>query len=187
MIIINDKKYEYNLIRVNKESFESNKYSKKEKLELQHEINLLIEEKEKEDIKYIEEILKERLVIWFKFFFARIILQRYCNIPSGLLVVKLEDYSMRMITEVYNDKKLINISKNQNDGSSKSFNKDGLVNLFLYTFNAYLLGRKTRVLSDLDFNINTISDSASSYDEDVIKMVKDMENEIREYNKSQEK
>ena len=63
-------------------------------------------------------------MIWFKFYFARLILQRYCNIPAGLLVVKLEDYSMRMITEVYNDKKLVNISKNQNDGSSESFNCD---------------------------------------------------------------
>ena len=123
------------------------------------------------------------LLVWFKFFFTRLILQRYCNIPAGLLVVKLEDYSTRMITEVYNDKKLINISRNQNDGSSKSFNGDGLVNLFLFTWNAFLHGRKIKVLQSLEFNINTISDAQNLYDDDIEMLVKNMEKEIKDANK----
>ena len=90
-----------------------------------------------------------------------------------------------MITEVYNDKKLINISRNQNDGSSKSFNGDGLVNLFLFTFNAFLYGRKTKVLQDLEFNINTISDSASAFDDEIKEIVSNMEKEVADYNASQ--
>lgn len=178
-MIINDKKYDYNLLGITKENLKSNKYSKKELKELNEELQEIREAKEKENIPFIENILKERLVIWFKFYFTRLILQRYCNIPAGLLVVKIEDYSMRMITEVYNDKKLINISRNQNDGSSESFNGDGLVNLFLFVWNAFLYGRKTKVTQDLEFNINTISDASNMYDDDVSMLVKNMESEIK--------
>lgn len=182
-MIINDTKYEYNLLGITKENMEGRKYSKKELKELNIELEKIKEAKEKEDIVYIESILKERLLVWFKFFFTRLILQRYCNIPAGLLVVKLEDYSTRMITEVYNDKKLINISRNQNDGSSKSFNGDGLVNLFLFTWNAFLHGRKIKVLQSLEFNINTISDAQNLYDDDIEMLVKNMEKEIKDANK----
>ena len=182
-MIINDTKYEYNLLGITKENMEGRKYSKKELKELNIELEKIKEAKEKEDIVYIESILKERLLVWFKFFFTRLILQRYCNIPAGLLVVKLEDYSTRMITEVYNDKKLINISRNQNDGSSKSFNGDGLVNLFLFTWNAFLHGRKIKVLQSLEFNINTISDAQNLYDDDIEMLVKNMEIEIKDANK----
>ena len=178
-MIINDKKYDYNLLGITKENLMSNKYSKKELKELNEELQEIREAKEKENIPFIENILKERLVIWFKFYFTRLILQRYCNILAGLLVVKIEDYSMRMITEVYNDKKLINISRNQNDGSSESFNGDGLVNLFLFVWNAFLYGRKTKVTQDLEFNINTISDASNMYDDDVSMLVKNMESEIK--------
>lgn len=178
-MIINDKKYDYNLLGITKENLMSNKYSKKELKELNEELQEIREAKEKENIPFIENILKERLVIWFKFYFTRLILQRYCNIPAGLLVVKIEDYSMRMITEVYNDKKLINISRNQNDGSSESFNGDGLVNLFLFVWNAFLYGRKIKVTQDLEFNINTISDASNMYDDDVSMLVKNMESEIK--------
>ena len=92
-----------------------NKYSKEQKAKLITEKKKIEEALEKDDLAYIQNLLKERLVIWFKFFFARVILQRYCNIPAGLLVVKFEDYSSRMITECYLDKKLINIGRQQND------------------------------------------------------------------------
>ena len=111
------------------------------------------------------------------------ILQRYCNIPAGLLVVKFEDYSSRMITECYLDKKLINIGRQQNDGSSTSFKGDGLVNLFLFVWNTYLYGRKVKVMNDIEFNINTVSDTVSLFDEEVLNIVKNMENEINEHEK----
>ncbi|WP_323590947.1 hypothetical protein [Aliarcobacter butzleri] len=57
-----------------------------------------------------------------------------------------------MITKCYLDKKLINIGKQQKDGISTSFKGDGLVNLFLFDFNAYLFGRKVKVLSDIELN-----------------------------------
>lgn len=181
-MIVNDKKYEYNLLGITKDDLENGRYSKSELKELRIELNAIREARDNEDTVFIENLLKERLVVWFKFYFTRTILQRYCNIPAGLLVVKIEDYSMRMITEVYNDKKLVNISRNQNDGSSKSFNGDGLVNLFLFTWNAFLYGRKIKVLQDVEFNINTISDTSNMYDDDVNVLVKNMEDEIQNKN-----
>ena len=111
-------------------------------------------------------------------------LQRYCNIPCGLLVVKLSDYSFRMIAEAYDDKKLINITANQNDGSSSSFKGDGLVNLFLYTWNAFLYSRKTKLLQEIEFNLNTTSDTSNLYDKDISNIISNMEKEISENNKS---
>ena len=152
------------------------------KAKLKNEIIKIEEAIKKEDVIFIQKLLKERLVIWFKFFFARTILQRYCNIPAGLLVVKFEDYSSRMITECYSDKKLINIGRQQNDGSSASFKGDGLVNLFLYTWNSFLYGRKVKVLGEVEFNINTTSDPSSLYDDEVLSIVKNMEQEIADQN-----
>ena len=182
-LTINDKLFINNIIGVTEQDLKSNKYSKEEKIKIKNEMKKVQNALEKDDLGFIQEILKERLVIWFKFFFARLILQRYCNIPAGLLVVKFEDYSSRMITECYLDKKLINIGRQKNDGSSTSFKGDGLVNLFLFTWNAFLHGRKVKILNDIEFNINTVSDPSSIFDDDVLAIVKNMENEIEEHKK----
>lgn len=179
-LTVNDKLFVYNMIGVTEKDLNSNKYSNKEKKILKDEINKIEEALKNDDLNFIQNLIKERLVIWFKFFFARLILQRYCNIPAGLLVVKLEDYSSRMITECYLDKKLINIGRQKNDGSSASFKGDGLVNLFLFTWNSFLHGRKAKVLNDIEFNINTVSDPVSLFDDDVLNIVKNMEQEISE-------
>ena len=182
-LTINDKLFINNIIGVTEQDLKSNKYSKEEKIKIKNEMKKVQNALEKDDLGFIQEILKERLVIWFKFFFARLILQRYCNIPAGLLVVKFEDYSSRMITECYLDKKLINIGRQKNDGSSTSFKGDGLVNLFLFTWNAFLHGRKVKILNDIEFNINTVSDPSSIFDDDVLAIIKNMENEIEEHKK----
>ena len=180
---VNDKLFVCNILGVTEKDFKSNKYSKEQKAKLITEKKKIEEALNNDDLSYIQNLLKERLTIWFKFFFARVLLQRYCNIPAGLLVVKFEDYSSRMITECYLDKKLINIGRQKNDGSSTSFKGDGLVNLFLFVWNAYLFGRKVKVLNDIEFNINTVSDTVSLFDEEVLSIVKNMENEIKEHKK----
>ena len=182
-LTVNDKLFVWNILGVTEKDFKSNKYSKEQKAKLITEKKKIEEALNNDDLSYIQNLLKERLVIWFKFFFARVILQRYCNIPAGLLVVKFEDYSSRMITECYLDKKLINIGRQQNDGSSTSFKGDGLVNLFLFVWNTYLYGRKVKVMNDIEFNINTVSDTVSLFDEEVLNIVKNMENEIKEHEK----
>lgn len=182
-MIVADRKFIYNAIGIRKEDLTNGRFTKQELIEIKKEIQLLEEAKEKNDSLAIENYLKEKLIVWFKFFLARTMLQRYTNIPSGLLVVKIEDYSMRMITEVYNDKKLVNISRNQNDGLSDSFNGDEMVNLFLFLWNAFMYGRKTKLLKDLEFNLNTISDTAKEFDEEVEAIVKNMEMEIKENKK----
>ena len=180
---VNDKLFVWNILGVTEKDFKSNKYSKEQKAKLITEKKKIEEALNNDDLSYIQNLLKERLVIWFKFFFARVLLQRYCNIPAGLLVVKFEDYSSRMITECYLDKKLINIGRQKNDGSSTSFKGDGLVNLFLFVWNTYLYGRKVKVMNDIEFNINTVSDTVSLFDEEVLSIVKNMENEIKEHKK----
>ncbi len=177
-LTVSDKLFAYNIVGVTKKDLESNKYSKEEKKVIREEIKKVELALEKDDLSYIQNLLIERLTIWFKFFFARVILQRYCNIPAGLLVVKFEDYSSRMITECYAYKKLINIGRQQNDGSSSSLKGDGFVNLFLYTWNSFLYGRKAKVFNDIEFNINTISDTISLFDDEVLSIVKNMEKEI---------
>ena len=182
-LTVNDKLFVWNILGVTEKDFKSNKYSKEQKAKLITEKKKIEEALNNDDLSYIQNLLKERLLIWFKFFFARVILQRYCNIPAGLLVVKFEDYSSRMITECYLDKKLINIGRQKNDGSSTSFKGDGLVNLFLFVWNTYLYGRKVKVMNDIEFNINTVSDTVSLFDEEVLSIVKNMENEIKEHKK----
>ena len=182
-LTVNDKLFVWNILGVTEKDFKSNKYSKEQKAKLITEKKKIEEALNNDDLSYIQNLLKERLIIWFKFFFARVILQRYCNIPAGLLVVKFEDYSSRMITECYLDKKLINIGRQQNDGSSTSFKGDGLVNLFLFVWNTYLYGRKVKVMNDIEFNINTVSDTVSLFDEEVLNIVKNMENENKEHEK----
>ena len=38
-------------------------------------------------------------------------------------------------------------------------------------------------MNDIEFNINTVSDTVSLFDEDVLNIVKNMENEIKEHEK----
>ncbi|WP_434246953.1 hypothetical protein [Aliarcobacter cryaerophilus] len=38
-------------------------------------------------------------------------------------------------------------------------------------------------MNDIEFNINTVSDTVSLFDEEVLNIVKNMENEIKEYEK----
>lgn len=183
-LIINDLNFEAKVCGMGDiDKQDLNKLSKDRLKELKNRVEKLKVAKAEQNTKYIEEVLVERMVIWFKFFFARVLLQRYCNIPADLVVVKLADYSSRMIMEIYTDKKLVNIVKNQNDGQSKSFEGDGLVNLFLYTWNSFLYGRKERILERIEYNINTISDPADEEDKLVLKINQDMKDEIVAYNK----
>ncbi len=72
----------------------------------------------------------------------------------------------------------VGISTQKNDGSSASFKGDGLVNLFLFTWNSFLHGRKAKVLNEIELNINTVSDTVSLFDNEVLDIVKNMETEI---------
>ena len=38
-------------------------------------------------------------------------------------------------------------------------------------------------MNDIEFNINTVSDTVSLFDEEVLNIVKNMENEIKEHEK----
>ncbi|WP_169729055.1 hypothetical protein [Aliarcobacter cibarius] len=53
----------------------------------------------------------------------------------------------------------------------------------MFTWNAFLYGRKVKILNDIEFNINTVSDPSSLFDDDVLAIVKNMEKEIEEHKK----
>ena len=57
------------------------------------------------------------------------------------------------------------------------------MNLFLFTWNAFLYGRKVKILNDIEFNINTVSDPSSLFNDNVLAIVKNMEKEIEEHKK----
>jgi hypothetical protein len=84
--------------------------------------------------KMFKNRLKAVMIGYFRFVVFREILMSYTNIPAGTIVVKLDDYTMRNIVDNYEIESLIDISKNKNDGSSKSFENDILTNIFLLTF-----------------------------------------------------
>lgn len=69
-LTVNDKLFVWNILGVTEKDFKSNKYSKEQKAKLITEKKKIEEALEKDDLAYIQNLLKERLVIWFKFFFA---------------------------------------------------------------------------------------------------------------------
>jgi len=75
--------------------------------------------------------------IYFRFFCFYYIVNQYINLPAGTVVVRMEDYTFRMITEIYDSKVIVAISPQKNDGTSKSFKGDALVNMFLIMWNYY--------------------------------------------------
>jgi len=150
--LINDLKATEKLLSMDNLEHQNIAPEKMEKLKLKNAYyKKLIKENKYEQI---ELILQNKLVVYFKFILSRVILQKYTNIPAGTAVSKIADYTLRMITEVYDVKVLINIDKNKNDGTSESFNGDALVNLFLYTYNHYLYSRREKLLDEIDRAIN---------------------------------
>lgn len=73
-LTVNDKLFVWNILGVTEKDFKSNKYSKEQKAKLISEKKKIEEALNNDDLSYIQNLLKERLVIWFKFFFARVIL-----------------------------------------------------------------------------------------------------------------
>ena len=195
-VFLGDSKFAEKLIGINntdKQKFYNSKDYAEKRLELEKRVEILKKAKAENNLEIIKEEIINKIMIWFKFFMTRLILQRYTNVSNGILVVKIADYTTRMISEIYMEEKIINITQNINDGKSDSFEGDGLTNLFLYMWNAYLHGRNEKVLEQLEFNINTISDSADVDDMNAQKFnnyietekeeaVKKMENDKAKYN-----
>jgi hypothetical protein len=109
-------------------------------------------------------LFKNRLLIvltaQFRFIVSREILQKYTNIPAGLIVVKLDDYTMRMIIDSYRNGGIIDIRKNVNDGSSTSFENDILANLFLLTYHYFNNMSNYTVVEKINIIWNTDIDDA---------------------------
>lgn len=103
----------------------------------------------------IHDLIIEAMMLYFKLVMTRLMLNRYTYIASGIYVSKIADYTTRMIIESYDSKVLVNIAKGKNDGTSKSFESDTLANLFLYSYNVFVYQRRSKVLDDINRNLNT--------------------------------
>lgn len=102
------------------------------KTKKQEEIQAIMSDKQKRH-RYLVFVL----VCYFRFVMFKLIISQYVNFPAGTIVVKLRDYTMRMIIEVFDDNSLINIVKNKNDGGTTTFESDNLANLFLSSLHHY--------------------------------------------------
>ncbi|MDD4969755.1 MAG: hypothetical protein PHT07_10050 [Paludibacter sp.] len=100
-----------------------------------------IRQEQYESIINDEEKLRNYLIFaitcYFRLMLFKMIIGQYVNLPAGVVVVKLRDYTARMITEIFEDHSLVNIIKDKNDGTNTEFESDNLTNLFLASVNHY--------------------------------------------------
>jgi len=94
---------------------------------------------EEEDMPPAE--LIKRIQFIFEVYFRQIaifhIINQYINLPAGTVVVRMDDYTIRMITEIYDETCIVSLVPDKNDGSTEIFNGDSLANLFLISWNYY--------------------------------------------------
>jgi len=95
----------------------------------------------KEGDKLSREELVRRILylfdLYFRFFSLFYIINQYINLPAGTVVVRMSDYTLRMITESYDNECIVSIEERKNDGSTDGFNGDALANMFLVAWNYY--------------------------------------------------
>lgn len=136
-------------------------------LEEEQKQNLI---KYKKNLEEHEEIFKElilnKMVIFFKFIYSRMILQYYTNIPAGSVVVKITDYTLRLIVDHYTSRSFISIDKNRNDGKSLEFQNETLANIFFILFEYFMYKRKEPAIKDLEKEINLNLLTAELQDEE---------------------
>lgn len=77
------------------------------------------------------------LTCYFRFILLKMIIGEYINLPAGTTVVKIRDYTLKMIVETFDDESLVGIVPGKNDGSTLGFNSDNLANVFLASFNHF--------------------------------------------------
>lgn len=77
------------------------------------------------------------IICYFRLMLFKMIIGQYVNLPAGVMVVKIRDYTARMITEIFEDHCLVNVIQDKNDGSNGEFESDNLANLFLASVNHY--------------------------------------------------
>ena len=94
-----------------------------------------------EDYELSKEELMYRVKFIFKIYFrfcaTFYIINQYINLPAGTVVVRMDDYTLRMVIETYENQNIVSIEKNKNDGTTDSFKGDALVNMFLLGWNYY--------------------------------------------------
>lgn len=122
---------------------------------------------EKELIKRLKIIFE----IYFRFLSFFYIVNQYINLPAGTVVVKMKDYSIRMITEIYDNKTIVSIDPGKNDGTNPEFRSDTLVNMFLLAWNYYNYSVDNAFMQRVYkiFNFRDVKVESSDIGESIIK------------------
>lgn len=116
--------------------------------------------------------IKDIMITDFSLVLFKMVIGQFMNLPAGIMVVKIEDYSTRMILEYYKQFCEIEIVAKRNDGQSKEFQSDNYVNLFLQSYAAFCnQEEKTKLFSELYFKFNTMEYIKPYNQEELIKLI----------------
>ena len=89
---------------------------------------------------FYKKYLKHFLIAQYRFILFYSIMQRYCNMPVGLIVAKVQDYTTKMILDNYKMRAVLFLKPHVNDGTGnreQGARNDLLAQIFFYTFNYY--------------------------------------------------
>lgn len=96
------------------------------------------------------------LISYFRFVLLREVILSYMNLPAGTIVVKIDDYTLRMIIDSYASQSFVQIDKGKNDGTNNQFQNDSLANMFFYAYWYYSeLHDKTTLQERIAYHFNT--------------------------------
>jgi len=124
-----------------------------------------------EELGQDEILLTKRIIelceAYFRIVALKVIIGKYINLPAGTMVVKINDYSARMIVEIFDEETLIQIVRGKNDGASKDFKSDALVNMFLAAYNYWNMSSRFSFLDKMEkvFNFKDYSAELSLFNE----------------------
>ena len=89
---------------------------------------------------FYKKYMKKFLIAHYRFILFYSIMQRYGNMPIGLIIAKIQDYTTRMILDNFKLRAVLFLKPNINDGTGKreeGARNDLLAQIFFYTFNYY--------------------------------------------------
>lgn len=115
-------------------------------------VQTFVDDKEKWWEWFFYESLEKFLIAQFRLILFYSIMQRYCNMPIGLIIVKIQDYTTRMILDNFKLRAILFLKPNINDGMGnreKGARNDLLAQLFFYSFNYY-----EKIKGSIDTRIN---------------------------------
>jgi len=124
-----------------------------------------------------DEKVRKQLLIYFKLVMFRKFLKLYMNIPSGWLVIRLEDYPARAIISNIDRESLV-IIDSRNKGEIKGFPDDRIVRMFQVLYHYFFTKTEYAKQFQNMFEIMSPDMTAKEIEEFILKNRNDLENEL---------